>query len=103
MTINGDGEQVRDFTYVGDVVDANIRCAQADNKWGGDVFNIGACDGRSVNQVADLLGGERIHRDPVIEPRITKADNSKIKEVLGWQPTQDFEEWVTKWKKDLGI
>ena len=103
MTINGDGEQIRDFTYVGDVVDANIKCAKYNKKWNGNVFNVGACDGRSVNQVADLLGGKRIHRDPVIEPRITKADNSKIKEVLGWKPTQNFEDWVTKWKKELGI
>ena len=103
MTIRGDGEQRRDFTYVGDVVDANIKCGTMDNKWNGDVFNIGAGDNRSVNDVADLLGGERTHRDPVIEPRVTKADNVKAKSCLGWKPTQNFEEWVSGWKEELGI
>ncbi len=103
MTINGDGEQRRDFTYVGDVVDANIRCGTMDNKWNGEVFNIGAGDNRSVNDVADLLGGERMYRDPVIEPRVTKADNVKALSRLGWKPTQNFEEWVSGWKEELGL
>ena len=33
----------------------------------------------------------------------TILDNSKARELLGWKPTQNFEEWVTKWKKDLGL
>jgi len=103
MTINGDGHQKRDFTYVGDVVDANIRCGTMDKDWNGDVFNIGASDNRSVNQVATLLGGKRIHRDAVLEPRVTKADNTKAKDVLGWKPTQDFNSWVLKWKEGLGL
>ena len=103
MTINGDGEQKRDFTYVGDVVDANIRCATINKDWNGDVINIGAGEGYSVNEVADLLGGDRIHRDPVIEPRVTKAHVGKAKFLLQWQPTENFKEWVTKWKEDLGL
>jgi UDP-glucose 4-epimerase len=103
MTINGDGEQLRDFTYVGDVVDANIKCATTGIMWNGDVINIGAGDNRSVNDVADLLGGKRVHRDPVIEPRKTLAHNGKASFILNWKPTQNFEEWVIKWKKDLGL
>ena len=104
MTINGDGNQRRDFTYVGDVIDANMKVGFIDNLcWRGDIFNIGAGDNRSVNDVATLLGGKRIHRDPVVEPKVTLADNTKAREVLGWKPTQDFEEWVTKWKEDLGL
>ena len=68
MTINGDGEQKRDFTYVGDVVQANIAAGTLDRKFNGDVFNIGHGDNRTVNQIADYIGGERVHRDPVIEP-----------------------------------
>tara|TARA_Y100000592_G_scaffold33207_1_gene52741 strand:- start:123 stop:1028 length:906 start_codon:yes stop_codon:yes gene_type:complete len=103
MTINGDGEQRRDFTYVGDVVDANIRAATSDKVGNGEVINIGSCNNKSVNELADLIGGERIHKDPVIEPFATLADNTKAKELLGWKPKQNFEEWVSKYKQDLGL
>ena len=46
-------------------------------KWSGDAFNIGNGDNRSVNQIADLIGGDRINVDPVIEPKETLADNKK--------------------------
>ena len=58
---------------------------------------------KSVNDVADLLGGKRIHRDPVIEPKVTRADNGKASFLLNWKPTQNFEEWVIKWKEGLGL
>ena len=105
MTINGDGEQRRDFTYVGDVVDVNIKCATMKMKWEGDVINIGAGDNRSVNQVADLLGdnSSRIHRDPVVEPRETLAHNGKAKFLLNWKSTTTLEEWIPKWKEQIGL
>ena len=103
MTINGDGEQTRDFTYVGDVVEANIKSMDYPLELNGDVFNIGAGKGYSVNKVANLLGGEKTYRAPVIEPRKTKADNGKVKRIFGWTPTQDFEEWVKGWKEELGL
>ena len=103
MTINGDGEQRRDFTYVGDVVDANVRAATSDKVGSGEVINIGNGDNKSVNELANLLGGERVHKDPVIEPRATLADNLKARELLGWKPKQNFNEWVTNWKKELGL
>ena len=103
MTINGDGEQRRDFTYVGDVVRANILAGTLPTVGNGEVINIGNGNNRSVNEVANLLGGEKVNRDPVQEPFATLADNSKARELLGWKPTQDFEKWVTKWKKDLGL
>ena len=92
-----------DNFYVGDVVNANIKCGINKMDWKGDVINIGAGDNRSVNDIADLLGGERIHRDPVIEPKVTKANNGKAKFLINWKPTQNFEGWVTNWKKELGI
>jgi len=103
MTINGDGEQRRDFTYVGDVVDANIKCGTNKMDWKGDIINIGSGDNRSVNQIADLLGGDRIHRDPVIEPKETLADNGKARFILNWKSTTTLEEWIPKWKKDIGL
>ena len=103
MTINGDGEQRRDFTYVGDVVEANIKASNMKVKFGGDIFNIGNGDNRSVNEISDMIGGDRIHRDPVIEPKETLADNTKAKEYLDWKPTIKIEEWIKKWKKNLDL
>ena len=103
MTINGDGEQRRDFTYVGDVVDANIKCATSKTKWQGDVFNIGNGDNRSVNQIADMIGGDRINRDPVIEPRETLADNNKANFILNWSPKTIIEDWIVKYKEEIGL
>tara|TARA_B100000131_G_scaffold317700_1_gene360192 strand:- start:47 stop:961 length:915 start_codon:yes stop_codon:yes gene_type:complete len=103
MTIRGDGEQRRDFTYVKDVVDANIRCATSLIKWAGEVINIGNGDNRSVNDLADMIGGDRINVDPVIEPRQTLADNYRAGNLLDWKPTMKLEDWLPKWKKELGL
>mgnify|MGYP000038069469 FL=1 len=103
MTIRGDGEQRRDFTHVDDVVDANVRCMDYPLEMNGDVFNIGNGDNKSVNDIADLIGGERVNLEPVIEPRVTLADNTKIKKLLDWKPTQDLNQWVKKWKEELGL
>jgi len=105
MTINGDGEQRRDFIYVGDVAEVNIKIALSDKNWNGDVFNVGNGDNRSVNQLADMIGGnsDRVYSDPVIEPTKGLADNSKLRSELDWKPTVKLEDWVIKYKKDLGL
>ncbi len=103
MTINGDGEQRRDFTYVGDVVNANILASKSKKVGNGEVINIGNGDNRSINDIADMIGGERIHREPVIEPKETLADNSLAEKLLGWKPTQNIEDWVPGYKKELGL
>ena len=103
MTIRGDGEQRRDFTYVGDVVRANILAGTSKNKFKGSAFNIGNGDNRSVNQIADLIGGDRVNVDPVIEPKETLADNSKARKILEWKPTMKIENWITKYKEEIGL
>ena len=103
MTIRGDGEQRRDFTHVDDVVDANVRCMDYPLELNGDVFNIGNGDNKSVNDIADLIGGDRINVEPVIEPRETLADNSEVKKVLQWKPSGDLEKWITSWKNNIGL
>ena len=45
----------------------------------------------------------RTHRPPVIEPKETLADNNKAYRVLGWKPTSTLEDWIPKWKEDLGL
>ena len=103
MTIRGDGENRRDFTYVGDVVDANVRCMDYPLELNGDVFNIGNGNNRSVNQLADMIGGDKINIESVVEPRETLADNSLAKRVLGWETTTKIEDWITKYKEEIGL
>ena len=69
----------------------------------GEAINIGNSDNRSVNDIARLIGGETTNRSPVIEPRETLADNNRAKELLNWSSTISLEDWMPKYKKDLGI
>ena len=103
LTIRGDGEQRRDFTHVKDIARANLLAMHSDKVGSGEVINIGNSDNRSVNQIAEMIGGPTVNVDPVVEPRETLADNSKAKDLLGWSPSIIIEEWVPKYKKDLGI
>lgn len=103
LTIRGDGEQRRDFTHVIDIAKANFLAMKSEKVGKGEVINIGNSDSRSVNDIAKMIGGPSINIDPVVEPRETLADNTKAKQLLGWEPTVIIEEWVPKYKKDLGI
>ena len=103
MTINGDGNQRRDFTYVGDVVNANILASQSEKVGKGEVINIGNGDNRSINEIADMIGDNKVNVDPVIEPPETLADNSKARELLGWKPKGNIDTWIPKYKKEMGL
>lgn len=96
MTVVGDGKQARDFTYVGDVVKANILAARSDNPdILGEVFNVGTGTNYSVLDVADIIGGETkfIENRPG-EARETLADLTKIKKHLGYEPSIDLADWI---------
>jgi UDP-glucose 4-epimerase len=103
MTINNDGEQRRDFTYVKDVVNANISAALNLGDFNGEVFNIGNGKNYSVNEVAKMFGGKTIKGKDVLEPFQTLADNSKADLEFNWKPQGDLPSWIKKYKKDLGI
>lgn len=111
MTIVGDGHQRRDFTHVSDVVEANILASKfvapeyditengssrVYNAWNwGQIYNIGTGKNHSVNEIADMIGGERVNIPPRLgEARVTLADNSKAKNHLGWNPKVSLEEWI---------
>ena len=96
MTIVGDGEQRRDYTHVSDIVNANILAALSDNEdVVGELFNVGTGRNHSVNELAKLIG-KPYEYIPARqgEAKITLADNSKLREMLGWEPTVKFEDWV---------
>lgn len=103
LTITNDGNQRRDFTYVGDVVEANILAATYQSNLKGKSFNIGNGSNFSVNEVADMLGGEKVYGEKRLEPFETLADNTKAKKILGWEPKGDLPTWIKKYKKELGI
>jgi UDP-glucose 4-epimerase len=92
--VHGDGTQARDFTYIDDVIDANLLAARADDDAQGRAFNIGGgAEPTTVNDVlrliADLTG---VSPDPIHEPprdgdvRRTEADLSLARELLGYAP-----------------
>jgi len=94
MTITGDGEQTRDFTHVSDVVNANILAMESEKVGKGEVINIGAGKNVSIKKIAELIGGEVKHIPARLEPHDTLADNSKARELLGWEPKVSIEEGI---------
>ena len=94
--IYGDGEQSRDFTYIDNAVQANILAAESDVS--GEAFNVG-CGGRvTVNEVVDTLNDllsmdiDPIYDDPRLgDIRHSHADISKAEDLLGYEPSVDFE------------
>jgi len=99
MTITGNGEQTRDFTHVQDVVNANLLAARGDKVGKGEVINIGAGQNCSVNRIAELIGGPVEHIEARIEPKDTLSDNTRAKELLGWEPTISIEDGIEALKK----
>ena len=94
MTIRGDGEQRRDFIYVGDVVSANILSMSPKKVGFGQVMNIGTGKNYSVNEIAEWMGGETTNIEPRIEPRETLLDSGKMKSIFDWKPTIDLKDWL---------
>lgn len=95
LTIVPDGTQRRDFTYVSDIVDANILAMETDHNHYGEVFNVGTGKNYSVLELADMISKDIIYVEPRIgEAYITLADNSKIKNVLGWEPKVKLEDYI---------
>jgi UDP-glucose 4-epimerase len=97
LTITGDGRQKRDFTYVDDVVEANIKAMNLKRRGNGEMINIGAGQNYSINQLAKIIGGPTIYiPSRPGESRVTLADNSKAKRILKWQPKISLEEGIKK-------
>ena len=60
----------------------------------GESFNIGNGYSYSINEVADIIGGEKKYGEKRLEPFETLAENSKAKEILGWEPKGDLEKYI---------
>lgn len=118
LTIVGDGTQRRDFTFVGDVVRANMLAMMNWEATG--VYNIGTGKNHSINELACVVAGKRdgstmsqTEWDNLVEyipPRlgeaqVTLADNTKAKETLGWQPQINLQQGLhvlDQYEKKMG-
>lgn len=102
LTIVGDGEQSRDFTYVDDVVSAFLLAAGS--PYVSQAFNIGSGGTYKVNRIADLLFGairSHIPKRPG-EPGITYASIAKAREMLGYRPIVSLEEGCGRMRELIG-
>ena len=95
LNIVNDGEQRRDYVHVDDIVNANILCANSTKKLNGDIFNVGTGKSYSVNEVADMFGGEKQYGEKRIEPKNSIAENAKIILDLNWEPKNKLETWIS--------
>lgn len=92
--IHGDGGQTRDFTYVDDVVAANLACLAAPPEAAGQVYNVAWGDRVSIRELADTLASlmgvaiEPVHvQSRAGDVRDSQADATRAREVLGWTPS----------------
>ena len=102
ISLYGTGEQIRDFTFVDDVVRANLAAATGSPALG-DVFNVAGGSNVSVNQTLDVLSrlsGRTLkidYQDTVAGDVFrTGGDTAKIESVLGWRPTVTIEEGLER-------
>lgn len=99
--INGDGRQSRDFTYIDNVIEANLKACLASDEVAGEVFNI-AYGGREY--LLDVFNGIVKALQVDIEPQFgperpgdikhSNADISKAKDLLGYDPDWNFENGI---------
>ena len=101
ISVFGDGQQTRDFTYVSDAVDATIAAAERGEI--GRTYNIGGGSRVSVNDVLEIIGrvtgrSLRVERGPAQkgDMRDTWADTSRARAGLGFRPAVSLEEGLTE-------
>lgn len=110
ITIFGSGEQIRDFTFIDDVVDANIRVAFEPIS-PGSVFNVSGGSSVTVNEVLEIVS--ELHRQPIDIHRTsgvkgdvfrTGGSSEAIKKAAGWKPSTPLRQglllqydWAARW------
>lgn len=101
--LHGDGLQTRDFTFVDDVVEANLRCCTAPVEGAGGVYNVAWGNRISIldlaKKIAAILGKDiqPVHAAPRAgDVRDSQADSALAKEKLGWEPRVAFDEGLRR-------
>ena len=102
VTVNGDGEQSRDFTYVDNVVDATLRAGDTPGV-SGEIFNVAAGAPATVNAVAETIGAiigkpvDKVHLPTRPgDIRDSWADLSKAERLLGYTPSVTLDEGLRR-------
>lgn len=99
IDIWGDGEQTRSFCYVDDCVEGIYRLMRSDYV---DPLNLGQDRMISINDLADVIGRiaginvQKNHIDGPVGVRGRNSDNSRLREVLGWEPEISLEDGLAK-------
>ncbi|OUS88252.1 NAD-dependent epimerase/dehydratase family protein [Rhodococcus sp. NCIMB 12038] len=111
IPVFGDGEQIRDFTFISDVVDANVRAATCERLAPGAVFNVAGGGSISVNETLNII--EELHSKPIkieYHERVsgdvhrTGGSTELIRASLKWAPTVSIEEGLAaqyEWARSL--
>ncbi len=101
--INGDGRQSRDFTYIENVIEANLKACLAPSEYAGEAFNI-AYGGREylIDMYYGLIRALNVEMEPVFGPerpgdiRHSNADISRAKAELGYDPEWSFQRGINE-------
>lgn len=108
IEVYGSGEQIRDFTFVDDVVTANLLAA-TNPVPPGAVFNVSGGTSISVNEVLDVLSGIAgrpldVRRTEAVAGDVVRTGGSadRIRRQLGWEPTVDVESGLRAQWRSLG-
>ncbi|HWJ70595.1 MAG TPA: SDR family oxidoreductase [Sphingobium sp.] len=108
VTIYGDGETSRDFCYIANAVQANLRVALADDDAQGEVYNVAAGDRTSLielfTELRQQLSSHQLHYrlDPLFtdfrrgDVRHSQADISKARHRFGFEPTHDVRQGIAE-------
>ena len=102
LTVTGDGEQRRDFTHIDDIVDGLVRCGLSlltDVKVSnGQAYELGRGKNYSINEITEMFGQTKVEYIPARkgEYPFTLADYTKANEELGWKPSLDIKDYISK-------
>lgn len=109
-TINGDGKQSRDFTYIENVIEANLKACLASHEVAGQAFNIAYGGREYLNDIYEgLIEALGVDIEPIYGPeragdiKHSNADISKAKDLLGYNPDWSFERGIKaaiEWYKE---
>ncbi len=109
-TINGDGKQSRDFTYIENVIEANLKCCLASSDAAGEAFNIAYGGREYLNDIYfGLTKALGVDIEPIYGPdrkgdiKHSNADISKAQRMIGYDPDWDFKRGIDaaiEWYKE---
>lgn len=109
-TINGDGQQSRDFTYIENVIEANLKACLAPSSVAGEAFNIAYGSREYLNDIyRGLVEALDVDIEPIYGPdragdiKHSNADISKARELIGYDPDWSFEKGIKaaiKWYRE---